>query len=191
MKRYETFMSKLASSGVSEECVKKLDELYGEKIEKASFATRSDTGMAYEGSMVDVALMRLALFAVKVNELYPEEIRADKKSVVKVCLLQHISKCERIIDQTDDWRLVKLGEVFQYNSDSPAIGVGLHSLMMACKAGIDFTPDEVEAMTIIDRDDNDPKTKFFSGILAVVVKQANDMVHAYHHAVERKRKQAK
>ena len=178
-KDFEIYFEKLKACGVSEEACNKLIDKYGDILHIASYAANNNSGLAYEGSMIKTALKRLAVFAVKINELYPEQIRVDVKSLVKVCLLQHISKSQRLVKSNDNWRIEKLGEVYQYVNDVPAIGTGLHSLMMAVECGIEFTPYEVEAMTIIDKNDDDKQAKYYSSMLTTIVKHANEMVFTY------------
>jgi hypothetical protein len=146
-------------------------------LDTASYSTKSDTGLAYDGALLNTVLTKLAVFAIKINELYPEEIRADTNSIVKVCLLQHISKCKRLEKSEDEWRIKRLGELYTYADGNPAIGTGLHSLIMATTAGIEFTPTEVEAMTIIDRKEDDMQAKYYSSILTNIIRQANELTY--------------
>ena len=190
-KYFETYFKKLASSGVPQEACDKLQELYGKEMLTAGYNTKLDSGLAYDGALLETSLTKLAVFAVKLNELYPEEIRVDKKSIVKVCLLQHISKCRRMTKSNDEWRINKLGEVYTYTEGMPAIGTGLHSLIMANSAGIKFDPFEAEAMTIIDRKDDDLQAKYHSCMLSVIVKQANEMVYMQQQEIEKKKKDIK
>ena len=112
------------------------------------------------------------------NNIYPEELRVDVNSIVKVCLLQHISKAVRTEKSTNEWRIKNLGEAYTYVKKTPAIGTGLHSIAMATECGIVFTPIEIEAMTSIDRDSNDDmQFKYHSDMLSTIVYQANQMVY--------------
>ena len=176
-KYLNTYFKKLANTGVSEEACERLKESCGNLLNDAPYNTRLDSGLAYEGSLLETVLTKLTVFAIKINELYPEEIRADKNSLVKVCLLQHISKCVRMTKSNDEWRVKKLGEVYTYTEGMAAIGTGLHSLVMATSAGIELTQFEAEAMTIIDRKEDDLQAKYYSSILTSIVRQANEMVY--------------
>ena len=184
-KYFYTYFKKLIASGVSEESCEKLKESWGSLLSEASYSTKLDSGLAYDGALLETVLMKLTVFAVKINDLYPEDIRVDKKSLVKVCLLQHISKCLRMTKSNDEWRIKKLGEVYTYTEGMAAIGTGLHSLIMASNAGIEFTQFEAEAMTIIDRKDDDLQAKYYSSILANIVKQANEMVYTQQHELQK------
>lgn len=180
-KYFNTYFKKLIASGISEDSCKQLKEKYGNLLNHASYNTKSESGLAYEGSLLETVLTKLTVLAIKINELYPEEIRVDKNSLVKVCLLQHISKCMRLTRSTDEWRIKKLGEIYTYTEGMPAIGTGLHSLIMATSAGVELSPIEGEAMTIIDRKDDDLQAKYHSSILTSIVKQANEMVYIQQH----------
>ena len=143
----DTYYRKLEKCGISEEAINALVEKYGDVINKASFSTKTDCGLAYDGSLIETALTKLTVYAVKLNNIYPEELRVDVNSIVKVCLLQHISKAVRTEKSTNEWRIKNLGEAYTYVKKTPAICTGLHSIAMATECGIVFTPIEIEAMT--------------------------------------------
>jgi hypothetical protein len=130
-----------------------------------------------DGTLLQVTLKRLAKYGVLINNLYPEELRVPVSQIVKVLLLQHISKAIRTEKNVNEWRAKTFGEIYTYSKNMPAIGTGLHSLTMAVECGIQFTPIEVEAMTIIDRKDDDLQAKFHLSMLSSIVKQANEMVY--------------
>lgn len=177
-KNVEIYFQKLEQCGVSSDVCEVIKEKLGPVLFDASYGMKSVDGMAYEGSMIEIALKKLAVFAVNLNNLYPEEIRVDVKSIVKVCLLQHISKALRYIKSSDTWRINNLGEIYTFNSENmPAIGFGLHSMLLAIDCGVTFTPFEAEAMTIIDRKEDDAQAKYYSSLLTNIVKQANEMVY--------------
>lgn len=173
-----TYYNKLVKCGISEDAVNALSEKYGDLIANASFSMKTDCGLAYDGSLVETALTKLTVYAVKLNNLYPDELRVDVNSIVKVCLLQHIAKAVRMEKSTNDWRIKNLGEAYTYVKKIASIGTGLHSVAMATKCGITFTPIEIEAMTSIDRDgENDMQFKYHSNMLSNIVYQANQMVY--------------
>lgn len=173
----DTYYGKLVKCGISEESVAILKEKYGEAINNASFSTKTDAGLAYDGSLIETALTKLAVYAVKLNNLYPEDIRVDVNSIVKVCLLQHIAKAIRTEKSTNEWRIKNLGEAYTYVKKTPAIGTGLHSLAMATECGIQFTALEVEAMVCNDRADDDIQAQYHCNMLSSIVKQANEMLY--------------
>lgn len=177
-KWFEMYFSKLQSTGVSEESINLLREKYGESLKKATFAIKADSGYAYDGSLLEVVIKKVTSYAIKMNEMLDESIREDKNSIIKVCFLCYISMAERVVPSSDAWRKDKLGEMYTYKNSEGSIGIGLHSVCMATECGITFTPKEIEAMTILDRSDDDRQAKFFSTKLSTIVKSAFELAFA-------------
>ena len=173
-KNYEIFLKKLNQLGVKTEA---LDKRFGDLIKKASFTLSNEKGMAYEGSLIEIVLRVLTGYAVALNDILPEEKRVDKNSLVKVCLLHHISKAVRIVPNDNSWEVEKRGLVFKYDEKQPAIRTGLHSLAICQSCGIPFTLEEVEAMTINDRDLTDNQARYYSNTMSLLVRQANEMTY--------------
>jgi hypothetical protein len=48
---------------------------------------------------------------------------------------------------------------------------------MATNSGIQFTPEEAEAMTVNDRDLSDDQARWHSSLMASIIRQANEMVY--------------
>ena len=49
----------------------------------------------------------LTPYAVKLNELLPEDMRVNKNTLVKVCLLHHIAKAVRLVPNDNQWEVEK------------------------------------------------------------------------------------
>ena len=173
-KNYEIYIEKLKKLGIDTEV---LDHSYGDIIKKATFSPTTDSGMCGEGSLIEVVLKILTPYAVRLNELLPENIRVDKNELVKICLLHQIAKAKRLVPNDNQWEIEKRGIVFKYDASQPSIRTGLHSLMMCINCGIMFTPEESEAMTVNDRDLTDMQSRYHSSILASIVRQANEMAY--------------
>ena len=174
LSNYELFLKKLNQLGID---ATKLAEDYGEKIADATFSVNSENGLAYDGSLIEVILYKLTPYAIKVTDLFPENVRVDKKSLVKVCLLHQIAKSIRIVPNDNDWEIKNRGLLYKYAKGQPSIRTGLHSLVMAQNCGINFTPEEAEAMTVNDRDLTDDQARWHSSLMASIVRQASEMVY--------------
>ena len=170
----ELYFKKLGQLGINTE---KLSSEYGELLENATFSNMSDNGLAYDGSLIKTIMYKLTPYAIRINELYPESIRVDKNTLVKVCLLHHIAKCVRFVKNDNEWEIKNRGMVYKYNKENPPIRNGLHSLIIAQNCGITFTAEEADAMTINDRDLSDDQARYHCTMLASIVRQANEMVY--------------
>lgn len=56
-----------------------LEEKFGEKIKRATFATSTESKFCYDGSLLTFSFDLLRT-AIKVNEILPKEVQADVKS---------------------------------------------------------------------------------------------------------------
>ena len=169
------FFKRLNQLGIDTECMSK--EL-GEKILNATFTLSNEYGQAYDGSFLEIVLKKLTPYAVKINELLPESVRVDKDSLVKVCLLHQVAKAVKIVPNDNIWEMEKRGLLYKYDKSQPSIKTGLHSLVLCQNCGVTFTPQEAEAMTINDREPTDEQAKWFSSVMATIVKQANELTYA-------------
>ena len=145
-------------------------------LKEASFGISVENGCAYPGSLIDKTI-KLTSLAVKVNEeLIPEEMRVPKESIIKVCMLQHISKARSLMKNDNEWEINKRGYLYKYNNECTIIKTGALSSYIAMRCGAEFTDDELEAITIIDRECDDKQANFYASKLAMVVRIANEML---------------
>lgn len=154
-----------------------MDSLIENKIKNATFTITNENGLAYEGSLLNVILRILTPFAIKINDALPESIRVEKNSLIKVCLLSHISKCEMFEPNDNAWEKEKRGMLFKYAKSNVALKMGMKSLIISQELGVKFTPEEIEAITIMDRRLDDEQTMFFSNPISVVLKQAHELTY--------------
>lgn len=173
-KNYQLYIKKLESIGVD---TKLLDSTYGDKLLNGTYCISTEQGPAYSGSLIEVVLRKLTPTAVHINDILPEKLKVDQSTLVKVCLLHSIGKAINMIPNDNQWEIEKRGMVYKFNPDTPSIRTGLLSLVLAQNVGISFTPEEAEAMTILDRDSTDTQARFFSSVLATIVRQANEITY--------------
>lgn len=155
-----------------------IEELGGDDaVMNATYANMENTGLAYDGSFTETVIA-LTVYAIKINDLLPEEKQVGKESIAKVALLSQIGKVLLFKPQTNDWRRKNLGEKYTYTELDGAIRVGERSILIAMNSGVKFTEFEFEAMRIMDKQNEnaDNYSKYFSGTLSMVIKQANEMI---------------
>lgn len=176
-KNYKTWIALLKKYNCYSET---LVEKYGELIKKASFSLNEDSGLCYEGSVIDVSVNRLASVAMSINDLIGDNSelglqKVEKDSLIRVLLIQHISKCMILVEQTNDWKR-KNGYLYDFNKNlNTSLKVGERSIFMCMECGIVLSEEEYEAIKIIDKDDED-KSIIFSSQLSNIIKMANDIV---------------
>ena len=156
---------------------------YGELIKLASFAMNETSGGAYQGSLLDVVLSSLCVIASHINEnafgindkgkIKHPFLQVDKNSLMKVLLLQHISKAEMFIPSNEQWKINK-GMFYEFNPNlQTALKLGERSIYICMKYGIVLSEEEYDAMKICDKDEE--KNNSFTTPLAEIVKIANQL----------------
>ena len=163
----------------------------GDKLKNASFNMNEANGGCYEGALIEVILNNLCTLGYHINELafglndkgkrnHPF-LNVNTEMIMRVLLLQHISKAEYFVTQTENWKKNK-GYLFDFNGElETQLKMGERSAFLCMKHGIQLSEIEFEAMTIVDKDD-----KCFNSHqnqLVVLVKTINQLV-----AVELQRK---
>lgn len=154
--------------------IEKLDKELPQ-LKDASFGISVDNGCAYPGSLIDKSI-KLTSIAVKINANVLGDDEVDKNSLVKVCMLQHISKAKTLVPNDNEWEINKRGYAYKYNEENTVIKTGALSSYIAMRCGVEFTDEELEAMTIIDRDVDDRQANYYASKLAVVVRTANEIL---------------
>ena len=162
----------------------KLIEDLGEKICNATWAMNADSGAAYQGALLDVVMNHLCDIAYSFNEVALTRlidntltnvrpyIKVNTNMLIRVLLLQHISKAEIFTPTTESWK-VKKGTLYEYNKDiETTLKVGERSLFLCQKYGIQLTEDEFDAMRIIDKME-EQSIATYTTPLALMVKTAN------------------
>ena len=173
-KNLNLFFKKLEELGIDTSYLK---EKYGMNLFNGSFTNSNEFGNAYDGSLIEIVLKVLTPYAVRINELLPEEKRVDKGTLVKLCLLHQIAKAVRLIPNDNQWEVEKRGLVYKYNGDLPSIRTGLHSVSICFECGIPLNTEEIEAMTINDRDLSDDQARWHASIMASIIRQANELTY--------------
>lgn len=179
-----------------------LDDL-GSQIAHAPFAMETPSGAAYNGALLDVVLNHLCIIAFHLNEwgmtasstqqIVHPYLKVNTNMLLRVLLLQHISKAELFVSQQESWKLKK-GMLYQFNNDiTTTLRTGERSLFLCQKYGITLTEDEFDAMRIIDKLDELSANAYISP-LAQMVKTVNqfaalEMRRLYETANVQKNKQ--
>ena len=181
LKNYDDFKKRLETYVGVEETNNLINSLGGDDVVMdASYANLTDSGLAYRGSLIE-SMLNITRYAVKINQLLPENKQANLNSIVKVGLLHHIAKVMLYEPNDNNWEITNRGMVYKYNSElEGALRVGERSTLLSSNAGIKFSELEYEAMRIMDKTNDDNYAKYYSSSLSIVIKQANEIVnHIY------------
>ena len=171
---YKRFLDNLITVDKSDKVI----ELLGgqEKVLNASFGMSTDSGSAYPGAFVYNSIM-IAEYAKKLNEILPESMRVDNKSIYRVALLQHIGKVVMYAENDNEWEVKNRGFAYKFIDQNTALRCGERALFILMQSGVILTEDEFEAIRIVDKSkEDDNYAKFYSNTLAFIIRQANEFV---------------
>lgn len=155
----------------------------GDKIKNAPFTLHENMGGAYQGAMIDIVLNHLCKIATHINDnafkgndenrTNHSNLYVNKNMLMKVLLLQHISKAEMFVYQTQQWK-AKNGQFYDFNDElNTKLKTGERSIFMCQKYGIELSEEEYEAMCIIDK--NEENGDIYSNSLTMLVKYVNKL----------------
>lgn len=150
-----------------------LVELLGEDFIKAPASTREDYHNSFEGGLIE-HLLRVAKYAININEVLPENLRVDATSLLKVALLHQIGKAKLYIPKNSDWHN-KNGIFYDFNSDLISMKIGERSIYYITKCNLKLTELEYQAIISYDKDENDKQAKYHTDMLGVILRQANEL----------------
>ena len=160
------------------------EETLKEQLSTAAGALSIETGLAYPGALI----MHINLFtniaerlAKMVCGTFPS---ITKEQLLKVCLLQHLSKIEMYVPNDNQWEIEKRGFVYKFAELDGCLKFGERSALNAMNAGVKLSPIEFEAICSLDKDGEEAKNrKYMVDILSMIVRQANELAYA----IERER----
>ena len=113
-------------------------------------APSADSGLAYEGSLLFHTLM-IWHFANKLLPVYNSISQVSLKSLAKVIVLHQLGKIGMFTPNEDDWQVKKLGKVYSFVEQGACLKTGDYSKRICGNAGVKFSLEEYEAMSILDK----------------------------------------
>jgi hypothetical protein len=154
-----------------------------EEFKKTPANPMLDSGLAYEGSLMFHILM-VWHFAKKISCIYENITQINMKDLAKVVVLHQLGKVGMFAKNEDNWQINKLGKVYNFTEKDFCLKTGELSKMLCGNNGISFTPQQYEAMSILDKtpEEYENMSKFRTHI-STILKISNDM--AYTIARER------
>ena len=176
VKNYSDFKERLVNY-VGEASTNAIVEYLGgdEAIMDASYGNTLETGLAYRGSLIET-LLTLTTYAIKLNQILPKSKQVDINSIVKVGLLHQLAKVLLYTPNDNNWEINNRGIIYKYNTLEGALRIGERSTLIASNAGVKFSEIEYEAMKIMDKNEDDNYSKFYSSRLSMLIKHANEII---------------
>lgn len=172
-KNFLLYKKKLNEIGID---TSSFDERLGDKLLNCPYGLKESTNGAFDGAMIHFVLRTLTPYAIKINSLLPTNLQQPQESIIKTCLLSQLAKCEMIEPNDNEWEIEKRGILYKWSESQVALKMGLKSIILAQELGVNFSIQEIEAITNMERQD-DEQVKFFSSPLFIILKQATELTN--------------
>lgn len=120
----------------------------GSPFFSAPASSRKEYHGCYPGGLAEHTLL-VVKHMLKLNEAW--EAGLDEGSIVLTGILHDIAKAgfdgkPYYLGEESEWHRNKLGQIYKYNKEQPAIGQNTKSLVIALRAGIELATDEIVAI---------------------------------------------
>jgi hypothetical protein len=143
----------------------------GEDFIKAPASSMSDYHNAFEGGLID-HLLRVANYAIRINNALPDDEKVDQNSLLKVCLLHGIGKAKLYVPCTSEWHRKNQGKMYDFNEDLVSMRISERSTYYALSHGIQFTEEEFSAIIFSDKTD-DRMSDYHNSMLGELLKMGS------------------
>lgn len=154
-----------------------------DELMKASAAPTVDTGLGFEGSLL-YHIRRVWYFAQELSKIYSIISPVETHTLAKIVVLHQLGKVGMFAPNTDEWQVNKLGKVFTFVETGTCLKTGERSKLLCSNAGVIFTPEEYEAMSIIDKSPEEYENmNKYRTALSTIIRVANDMAYAHARKV--------
>jgi len=148
-----------------------LMKFLGEAFIKAPASSMSDYHNAFEGGLIDHSL-RVASYAVKINNSLPDKEKVNQTSLLKVCLLHQIGKANLYVPCTSEWHRKNQGKMYEFNEDLVSMRVGERSVYYATSNGVSLTEEEYSAILFFDKTD-DKMSEYYNSMVGELLKMGS------------------
>lgn len=175
-KEFTTFWNGMQFCGLSNYYNNEDIEVLQKQLFSATCALNEDTGCSYPGSLLVHINLATAL-AQRIAKMISGTFSIDDESLVKVCLLMHLSKIEMYIPNDNQWEIEKRGLNYKFAELSGKLKFGERSILNAMNKGIKLTAEEFEAIKCLDNE-KEGNSKYGDCIMSTIVRQANELAYA-------------
>lgn len=146
----------------------------GENLYTAPASNMESMYNAFPGGLID-HILKVTKYAVVLNDSLPENLRVDKKSIIKVCFLHQIGKTFLFKFCESEWHRKNTGKMYDFNEDLVSMKVGERSAYYALSYGVTLTEEEYQSIINFDKSEDDKQSKWYGSILSTLLRQANEL----------------
>ena len=150
---------------------KELLDFLGEDIYTSPASSSLNMIGCYPGGLLH-HVIKACRYAIKLNEILPDDMKQPVATIVKVVFLCQIGKV--FMFKLND-RSVQGAKMYDFNDDIVRLHVGERSAYYALKYGVTLTETEYQGMLSIDKENDDKMAKYFSSVLTQIIKNGFEL----------------
>ena len=175
-KEWVTFWGHVTEAGIAD---KFNEEKMRHSMENAAGALSIDTGSAYPGALIAHINLFTGIAERLMKMVAGTFPNISHESLLKVCVIQHLSKILMYVPNDNQWEIDKRGMLYKFAELDGCLKFGERSALMALNMGVKLSPIEFEAICSLDKDGEEAKNrKYVINILSTIVRQANELAYA-------------
>jgi len=146
----------------------------GEDLFTAPASTSLNMYGAYPGGLVE-HILNASKYSVKINDLFPENLRQETSSILKCTILSQLGKVFLFKPNQSEWHKTNLGKMYEFNDELISMRVGERSAFYCSTHGIELNEEEFQTIMNSDKGDDDLQSKYHTTPLGQVVKMGFEM----------------
>lgn len=125
----------------------------GDDIFIAPASAKKSDYNAFPGGLLDF-IFKVAKYAVKVNDLLPDEKKANKEALIKCAFLSQLGKVKLFTPCESEWHRVNQGKMYEYDETLIAMSICERALQYCSRFKIELSEKEFQAISLCDRAGN-------------------------------------
>jgi hypothetical protein len=128
---------------------------------------------AFPGGLVD-HLLRVAKYAINMNDMLPNTLQQKKESLIRVSLLHSIGKVGLYTPCKSEWHIKNQGKMYEFNEKLTSMTVGERSIFYLISNGFGNEINDLEYQAILNHDkpQSDKMSEWHTSVLGELLKMA-------------------
>lgn len=128
---------------------------------------------AFPGGLVD-HLLRVAKYAINMNDTLPNTLQQKKESLIRVSLLHSIGKVGLYTPCKSEWHIKNQGKMYEFNEKLTSMTVGERSIFYLISNGFGNEINDLEYQAILNHDkpQSDKMSEWHTSVLGELLKIA-------------------
>jgi len=144
-------------------------DFLGEEYFIAPSSLSLDMFGCYPGGLLNVCF-KAAKFAIKTNDILPDNMKQNPTSILKCVFLSQIGKSFLFKPNPSEWHRKNLGKMYEFTDSEVSMKSNERSIHYILKFGIQLSEEEFQTILNSDKENEDKSIKYRASNLSNVVR---------------------